>query len=67
MLAANSAYDFEEFAACLKKAFTDCKHVEYLEKFTNFSETVEPLLNTASTTPGFWNSDLVHAYARTYF
>ena len=50
--AAHSAFDFEEFAACLKKAYADCKVVEKLEKFTNFTDTVKNLLNNASTTPG---------------
>ena len=48
----NSGYDFAEFASNLKQAFSDCKVVDFLEKFTNFSETVQPYLNVASTTPG---------------
>mgnify|MGYP003339637539 CR=1 FL=1 len=49
---AHPAYDFEEFAIALKNAFTECKVVMYLRKFTNFRDAVEPLLNTASNTPG---------------
>jgi hypothetical protein len=49
---AHSAYDMHEFAACLHKAYNDCKVVEILNKFTNFVDTVKPLLNTASTTEG---------------
>jgi hypothetical protein len=44
--------DFEEFAAGLKRAHSDCKVVELIEEFANFSETVEPMLNTANTTDG---------------
>jgi hypothetical protein len=51
-LPANSAYDFEELAGNLKSAFSMCKVVEALDKFTNFSETVNPFLNVASDTPG---------------
>ena len=51
---ANSAYDFEELAINLKRAFSDCKIVEALEKFTNFSATIDPFLNVASKTPGYW-------------
>jgi hypothetical protein len=49
---AHSAFDFMEFAQCLHKAYEDCKVVEVLNKFTNFTETVKNLLNTANTTPG---------------
>jgi hypothetical protein len=40
--AGHSALDFEEFAFGLKQAFSDCKVVEVLEKFTNFTGAVEP-------------------------
>jgi hypothetical protein len=49
---AHSAMDFEEFAEGLKRAYSDLKFVELLNKFTNFSDTVQPLLNTANTTEG---------------
>jgi hypothetical protein len=41
-----------EFGQCLRKAYDDCKVVEILNKFTNFTDTVKPLLNTANTTYG---------------
>jgi hypothetical protein len=44
--------DFEEFASALQRAFDDCKVVERVTRFANFSETVQPYLNTASTTEG---------------
>jgi hypothetical protein len=44
--------DFEEFASALQRAFDDCKVVERVTRFTNFTETVEPYLNTASKTDG---------------
>jgi hypothetical protein len=50
--AGHSALDFEEFAFGLKQAFSDCKVVEVLEQFTNFTRAVQPFLNTASTTDG---------------
>jgi hypothetical protein len=50
--AGHSALDFEEFAEGLKRAYSDCKVVEQLEKFTNFTGAVEDLLNTANTTEG---------------
>ena len=51
---AHSAFDFEEFAACLRQAYSECKIVEELEKFTNFTATISVMniLNTASTTAG---------------
>jgi hypothetical protein len=49
---AHSAFDFVEFGQCLRKAYDDCKVVEILTKFTNFTDTVKPLLNTANTTVG---------------
>ena len=52
MLTGHSAYDFEEFAEALKKAYKDCTHVEALEKFTNFTKTVDKFLNVASQTEG---------------
>jgi hypothetical protein len=44
--------DFEEFASALQKAFDDCKVVERVSRFANFTEAVGPYLNTASTTEG---------------
>jgi hypothetical protein len=41
-----------EFGQCLQKAYDNCKIVEILHKFTNFTETVKNMLNTANTTSG---------------
>jgi hypothetical protein len=52
---AHPAFDFIEFAANLKKAFTPCKVVQFVKRFINFRDTVDPLLNTCSNTPGAEN------------
>ena len=36
----------------MKRAFAECKSVEFLGKFANFRDTVEPLLRNAAQTPG---------------
>jgi hypothetical protein len=51
-ISAHSAFDLVEFGHCLQKAYEDCKVVEILNKFTNFTHTVNHLLNPANTTPG---------------
>jgi hypothetical protein len=51
-LAAHSAFDYNEFAAGIKKAYYDCKLVEKIDKFANFSSTVNPFLNVAADTFG---------------
>jgi hypothetical protein len=55
-ISAHSAYNFEEMARCLKKAFLDIQHVEALEKFINFKGAVLPFLNKAASTPGMCSS-----------
>jgi hypothetical protein len=51
-LAAHSAFDFNEFAAGIKKAYSECKLVERIDKFANFSSTIERFLNVAADTFG---------------
>jgi hypothetical protein len=48
----HSAYNYEETAECLRKAFTDIQHIEVLHKFINFTEAVRPLVNVAAETEG---------------
>jgi hypothetical protein len=50
--AAHGAYDFEEFAACLRNAFSECKNIQFLSKFMNFKDTVEPFIRNAANNPG---------------
>jgi hypothetical protein len=50
--AAHSAFDFHEFAAGIKKAYSDCKLVEKIDKFGNFSSTINGFLNVAADTFG---------------
>jgi hypothetical protein len=49
---AHPAFDFVEFAANLKAAFSPCKLVQFVKRFINFRDTVEPLLNNCANTPG---------------
>jgi hypothetical protein len=58
-LAAHSAYDFEEFAQGIMKAYSDCKTVVYMDKLANFSGTIQRFLNVAADTPG---ADHFHEY-----
>jgi hypothetical protein len=50
--AAHSAFDFEEFADGIRKSYYDCKFVEYVDKFGNFSSTIQRFLNVAADTLG---------------
>jgi hypothetical protein len=52
---AHPAFDFVEFATNLKKAFSPCKVVQFVKRFINFRDTVDPLLNNCANTPGAEN------------
>jgi hypothetical protein len=49
---AHPAFDFIEFAANLKAAFSPCKLVQFVKRFINFRDTVDPFLNNCANTPG---------------
>jgi hypothetical protein len=51
---AHSALTYEDMALAIKTAYTGVKHVEILQKFVNFSESVQKLLNNASRTKGIF-------------
>jgi hypothetical protein len=52
LIPAHSAFDFEEFAQGIMKSYNDCKTVVILDKFANFSSTIQRFLNVAADTPG---------------
>ena len=49
---AHEAYTWDELAAAIRKAYIELTQVYVLPKFINWSESIRPYLNVASTTPG---------------
>ena len=49
---AHEAYTWDELAAAIRKAYIELTQVYVLPKFINWSESIHPYLNVASTTPG---------------
>ena len=51
---AHESYTWDELAAAIRQAYKEMTQVYVLPKMINWSESIDPYLNEASTTPGLY-------------